>query len=349
MAISSPSESSMLAEVETLLREAEGEIRSAQNLKELSEIEVRYLGRKGYLTQKLRSLGTLPPEQRPIVGRALNEAKERLQQMLEAEKTFLSQKELQERLERERLDVTLPGRGPAFGRTHILTRTFEDLEDLFISLGFEFVESPEIETYHYNFEVLNYPPDHPALDEQMSFYITDTVLLRTQTTTVQGHIFETRRPPMKIATLGRVYRYEAVDPTHGFTFHQIDGFMVDRGIGMQHLRGTLDAIARGLFGPTVKTRFRPHFFPFVEPGAEMDVSCTLCQGQGCSICGGTGWLELLGCGLIHPNILRQYDIDPQEFSGFAFGMGIDRMPMIRHSIEDMRLFWENDLRFLQQF
>lgn len=339
----------MLELLERLARDAEEAISRASSLSELAEAETHALGRKGTLTSLLRGLGALPPDARPAAGRRVNDAKARLEVLAAERRTALHRAELDARLQAERIDVTLPGRGPHAGRTHPLTRIMDEVRQVMVGLGFEFIDSPEIEEYRFNFEALNYPPDHPAMDEQMSFYLEDGILLRTQTTAAQGRVLPNRKPPLKIGVMGRCYRYEAVDATHGHTFQQVDGFMVDRGIGMQHLRGTLDAIARALFGPDVRIRFRPDFFPFVEPGAEIAVSCFLCKGSGCAVCKKSGWLELGGSGLIHPNILRGCGIDPEEWSGFAFGLGLERMPMLQRGIDDMRLFYENDLRFLEQF
>lgn len=332
----------MFEQLETLLRDTEAAIGQARSSQDLLDLEVRVLGRKGSLTQLLRSLGSLPPEQRPEAGQRVNRAKESLQALLETRRSELAAEEARRKLEAERLDVTLPGRTFRAGRPNILAQTIDRVREIFLAQGFEFVESPDLEQTRYNFDALNYPPNHPAMEEEMTFFVTDTHLLRTQTTSVQGRIFEQvaageRALPLKVATLGRCYRYEAVDATHGHTFHQVDCFAVDRGIGMHHLKGTLTAYVRALFGPDIRIQYRPDFFPFVEPGMEIAI-----ERDG-------GWLELGGAGLIHPNILRRYGIDPEEWSGFAFGMGIERVPMRQYGIDDLRLFYENDLRFLEQF
>lgn len=333
----------------TLCTEAEERINRASSLQELEEAETAYLGRKGSITQLLRGLGALPQDERPAAGARINAAKERLQALMETRRTAMAEATLQAQLEAERIDVTLPGRGPQLGGLHPLAMTFEEVQEIFVGLGFEFVESPDVETVYYNFSSLNYPPDHPAYDEQMSFYITDDLMLRTQSTAYQARYYEQRKPPMKLATMGRVYRYEQADPTHGHTFHQVDGILIDRDVSLGDLFGTLDQIMKAIYGSSVRTRFRPHFFPFTEPSAEMDLSCIFCGGKGCRICKGEGWIELLGCGMIHPNILRAHGIDTDEFTGYAFGMGLDRIPMLKYGVTDLRLFLESDLRFLEQF
>jgi phenylalanyl-tRNA synthetase, alpha subunit len=330
----------MTEELKAMEAEALRAVADAPSTKSLEEVETAYLGRKaGRLTSLMRGLGAMPPEQRPQFGQALNEAKSRVESALAERREALKAAERAERERAEAIDVTLPARGRPRGRMHPLSETMAEVRRVMIGLGFEFVDGPDIEDYHYNFDWLNYPPDHPAMDEQMSFYVDPTHLLRTQTTALQGRIMgaEGRKPPFRIATVGRCYRYEAVDATHSHTFHQVDGFSVDEGISLADLKGVLAAFARGMFGPDVKVRFRPDFFPFVEPGVEV------------AVWWGGRWLELGGAGLIHPNILKRAGLDTERYTGFAFGLGIDRMPMVRHGIDDLRLFLENDLRFLQQF
>lgn len=339
----------MSLDPESVRREAEERILAASSVQELEEVETHFLGRKGVVTQLLRSLGSLPPNQRPAFGRQVNEAKQALQELVEKRRAELARIELEARLQEERVDVTLPGRTFRTGRYHPINATIDEIRRVMVGLGFEFVEMPDVEHYRFNFEALNYPPDHPAMDEQMSFYIDDGVLLRTQTTSAQGRVMPHRQPPFRIAVVGRCYRYETVDATHNHTFYQVDGFMVDRVVTMAHLKGTLDAFNKAIFGPNVRTRFRPDYFPFVEPGAEIAISCVFCDGLGCRICKETGWLEQGGCGLIHPNVLRWCGIDPDAWSGYAFGLGIERMPMLKYSIDDIRLFYDNDVRFLRQF
>lgn len=324
------------------------QVAAASTTAELDAIDIRYLGRKGELTARLRRIGSLPPDQRKEFGQSINRLKEELTAAIEAKRASLGSVEVDAVLAREAVDVTMPGRFYQIGRPHILVETLAQIKDIFIRLGYDIFESPEVELYHYNFEALNYPEEHPAKDEQMSFFISDDVLLRTHTTAYQHRVMERRRPPMRVCTLGKCYRVDAVDATHGHTFHQVDCFAVDHGISMTDLKGTLYQFAVEMFGPDTKVRFRPDFFPFVEPGAEVAVTCSICRGGGCGVCKQTGWLELAGAGMIHPNVLETAGIDAEEYTGFAFGFGIERMPMLKHGIDDLRLFMENDLRFLRQ-
>ncbi|MDH7603095.1 MAG: phenylalanine--tRNA ligase subunit alpha [Armatimonadota bacterium] len=334
--------------LECLRKQALEDIGRAESLAELDVVETRYLGRKGEVTQLLRTIGSLPPEERRSFGQRVNQIKEELAAVIQNRRNELSVVEISTKLQKEALDVTLPGRFFQVGRPHVLVETLKRIKDIFIGLGYEIVESPEIELYKYNFAALNYPEEHPALDEQMSFYITDDCLLRTQTTAFQHRVMEKRKPPIRVCTMGKCYRVDAVDATHSHTFHQVDCFTVDHGITMADLKGTLHQFAVEMFGRDVQVRFRPDFFPFVEPGAEVAVTCTICDGKGCGVCKGTGWLELAGAGMIHPRVLETVGIDPEEYTGFAFGFGVDRIPMIKYSIDDLRLFLENDLRFLRQ-
>ncbi|MBI2842087.1 MAG: phenylalanine--tRNA ligase subunit alpha [Armatimonadetes bacterium] len=324
--------------ITALESEAASRIAAAGSSKELDDLEVEYLGRKGKLTQLLRSIGDLPPEQRPLFGSRVNQAKSAVEARIDERRRRIASDEARERLKAEALDVTLPGRFYKVGRPHVLLETMAEIKRIFVGLGYQVVESPEIEDYKYNFEALNYPEEHPAMDEQMSFYITDRYLLRTQTTAVQKRVMERQKPPLRICTLGKCYRYEAVDATHSHTFHQVDCFAVDEHITFADLKGTLVQFCHMMFGPDTQVRFRPDFFPFVEPGAEIAIST-----------GGGRWLELGGAGMIHPNVLEGCGIDSEKYTGFAFGLGIDRMPMIKHGIDDLRLFMEGDLRFLRQF
>jgi phenylalanyl-tRNA synthetase alpha chain len=328
--------------ISRLVEEARAAIEAAPNLAELEQVETRYLGRNKGLNELRRSIGTLPKEQRPLFGARINEAVETLTALIRERRAALTEQELQQRLSREILDVTLPGRALPTGRLHPLTQTAELIRETLIGMGYEFVEGPELEDYHYNFAVLNYPEDHPAMDEQNSFFITETKLLRTQTTAIQGRVMERRRPPFRIATIGRCFRYEAVDATHHHTFHQVDVFMVDEGMSMADLKGTLGTFARAMFGPNTQVRFRPDFFPFVEPGVDYAISWRMPDGN-------VRWLEIGGAGMIHPNILRTYGIDTERYTGFAFGLGVERIHMLRTGVDDLRLYLENDLRFLQQF
>jgi len=335
--------------LEALRQEAERRISLAASSSELSQLEVEYLGRKGRVTELLRRVGELPPGERPAFGRRANELRNFLEARLAERRGLVESEEHERRLREEAVDVTLPGRLYRLGRRHPLSATMARVKQIFIGMGYQVVEGPEVEEYRYNFEALNYPEDHPAMDAQMSFYITDDLLLRTQTTSLQGRVMETREPPFRICTVGRCFRYEAVDATHSHTFHQVDCFAVDEGISLADLKGTLAQFSSEMFGSDTRVRFRPDYFPFVEPGAEWAISCFACKGTGCSLCKASGWLELGGAGMIHPNVLERFDIDSERYTGFAFGMGIERMPMLQYGIDDLRLFLENDLRFLQQF
>ena len=323
-------------------------INAAESVSELDAIETDYLGRKGELTLQLRRIGSLPPNQRKDFGAAVNVMKEDISDKIANRRAELAATEVNAKLAAEAVDVTLPGRFYTNGRPHILIETLNKIRRIFIGLGYEMFESPEVEQYKYNFAALNYPEEHPAMDEQMSFYITDEALLRTHTTAYQHRVMLNRKPPMRVCTMGKCYRVDAVDATHGHTFHQVDCFTIDKGITMADLKGTLLHFAKQMFGDDVQVRFRPDFFPFVEPGAEVAVTCAICRGDGCNVCKGTGWLELAGAGMIHPNILEAAGIDSEEYTGFAFGFGIERMPMLLHGVGDLRMFTENDLRFLRQ-
>lgn len=313
------------------------EIASAANLTTLEEVETRYLGRNKGLNELRRTIGSLPKEERPLFGARINEAVEALTQAIEVRRTALKDADLEARLASETIDVTLPGRPQRNGRLHPLTQTSNEIKRVLIGMGYEFVDGPELEEYRYNFGKLNYPEDHPAMDEQNSFFVTDDRLLRTQTTALQGRVMAERRPPFRIATIGRCFRYEAVDATHHHTFHQVDVFMVEEKISMADLKGTLGTFARAMFGQETLVRFRPDFFPFVEPGVDYSIAW---RGR---------WLELGGAGLIHPNILREHGIDTEKYTGFAFGLGVERVHMIRTGVDDLRLYLDNDLRFLKQF
>lgn len=328
--------------IEQLTQEAQQAIRSAQSLAELEQVETRYLGRNKGLNELRRSIGSLPKEERPAFGARINAAVEALMVLLAERRAQLAEQELQQRLSQETLDVTLPGRSLPKGRLHPLTQTSELIRAALIGMGYEFVEGPELEDYQYNFAVLNYPEDHPAMDEQNSFFISDQKLLRTQTTAIQGRVMAQRQLPFRIATIGRCFRYEAVDATHHHTFHQVDVFMVDEGVSMAELKGTLATFARTMFGSSTQVRFRPDFFPFVEPGVDYAITWQMPDGN-------VRWLEIGGAGMIHPNILKTYGIDTERYTGFAFGLGVERIHMLRTGVDDLRLYLENDLRFLRQF
>lgn len=315
----------------------------------LDEIRIKYLGKKGELTGILRGMGALSSEERPLIGKVANEVREEIEAALDHAVTNFKNSEKNHRLSKELIDVTMPGKAYKIGKLHPLTKVLDDIKEVFFGMGFSIAEGPEVELDYYNFEALNIPPNHPARDEQDTFYINEKVVLRTQTSPVQIREMEKSKPPIKILVPGRVYRSDAVDATHSPTFHQIEGLVVDKGVTMANLYGTLDTFAKRFFGEKTKTKFRPHHFPFTEPSAEVDVSCFACGGEGCRVCKGSGWIEILGCGMVHPDVLRAGGIDPEIYSGFAFGMGLDRIVMIKYGIDDIRLLYENDIRFLKQF
>ncbi len=335
--------------LEEIRKEAAEKISSSATVEALDEIRVSILGKKGELTQILKSMKDIAPEERPKVGQMVNEVRAMLEENIEAKKKELNRKLLTEKMKRETIDVTLPGTKLMRGHKHPNQIALEDLEKVFIGMGYEVVEGPEVEFDRYNFELLNIPANHPAKDEQDTFYITKDILLRTQTSSVQARIMEQGKLPIKIISPGRVFRSDEVDATHSPSFHQVEGLVVDKGITMADLKGTLDQFAKNFFGPETKTKLRPHHFPFTEPSAEVDVTCFKCHGKGCSVCKGSGWIEILGCGMVHPHVLEMCGIDPNEYSGFAFGIGLERVALLKYEIDDMRLLYENDIRFLKQF
>ena len=321
------------------------EIKNSKDLKSLSDLKVKYLGKKGELTLVLREMGKVSPEERPQIGSLVNQVRDELNELFEEKEKMLKREELQSRLEPENIDVTEPSKRTKLGTLHPITQIIEEVENLFLGMGYEIADGPEVEKSVYNFDKLNTPPDHPARDIQDTFYITDDILLRSQTSTVQARVMENKKPPIKIICPGTVYRSDSVDATHSPVFHQIEGLVVDKNISMTDLKGTLEMFAKKCLGEDTKIRFRPHHFPFTEPSAEADVSCFVCGGKGCRVCKGEGWIELLGCGMVHPNVLRNCGIDPEEYSGFAFGFGVERIAMAKFGIEDMSLLFENDVRF----
>ncbi len=337
-------------QIEELEREAHAAIEASRSSGELEQLRVAYLGRHGKLTQILRSLGQIPAEQRKDVGFEANQAKARLEARLESSLAAVLVTERHQQRQRDRLDLTLPGRRPPRGAVHPITRVHDEIVAIFGGLGFSVAEGPEIETDFYNFEALNIPKDHPARDMQDTFYLSGDTLLRTHTSPVQIRTMRAAggRTPVKIIVPGRVFRRDVPDASHSPVFHQVEGLAVDRGITMGDLKGTLELFAREMFGPKSRIRFRPSFFPFTEPSAEVDVLCFMCGGAGCRACK-DGWLEILGSGMVHPRVLRNGGYDPEEVTGWAFGMGIDRIAMLKYGVDDLRLFFENDLRFLRQF
>ncbi len=316
---------------------------------QIEELRIKYLGKKGELTAVLRGMGKLSAEERPIVGQLANEIREEIERKIEELNREKKEKELAARLESEKLDVTVPGTKIPVGHCHPIALVQRQLEDIFLGMGYSVVDGPEVELDYYNFQALNTPKDHPARDTQDTFYITDNILLRTQTSSVQARVMEKTQPPIKVVSPGRVYRSDSIDATHSPLFHQFEGLVVDKGIQMSDLKGALEMFAKRMFGEDTKVRFRPHHFPFTEPSAEVDVSCFACGGKGCRLCKGEGWIEVLGAGMVHPNVLRMSGIDPEVYTGFAFGMGIERIAMLKYHIDDLRLAYENDVRFLSQF
>ena len=310
---------------------------------------MRFLGKKGELTAILKQMGGLSPEERPIIGQLANKIRAELEENIESASKDFKEKADELKLKAETIDITMPAEPAVTGKLHPLNTVLNDLIDLFQSMGFDVVDGPEVETDHYNFEALNVPADHPARDMQDTFYIAENLLLRTQTSAAQIRTMETRKPPIKIICPGRVYRADEVDATHSPVFHQIEGLVVDKGITMCDLKGVLEQFAHEIYGPETEVKFRPSFFPFTEPSVEVDVTCSECRGKGCRVCKGSGWIEILGAGMVHPRVLKSCGIDPEEYSGFAFGIGLDRITTTRYKISDIRLLFENDLRFLSLF
>lgn len=341
----------MKERLEALRAEALQALDQASGIQELGDLRVKYLGKKGLLTEILRGMGALSAEERPVVGQVANEVRAAIEQKLQEKQAALEQAETERRLRSETIDVTLPGRPSPLGTIHPINRVIREIEDIFIGMGYTVAEGPEVELDYYNFEALNIPKNHPARDMQDTFYITEEVLLRTHTSPVQARTMLARKGevPIKIICPGKVYRRDEDDATHSHQFTQIEGLVIDRNIRMSDLKGTLLQMARELFGPDTRIRLRPSFFPFTEPSVEVDVSCFRCGGHGCRLCKQSGWIEILGAGMVHPNVLRMGGYDPEQYSGFAFGMGPDRIAMLKYGIDDIRHFYTNDLRFLKQF
>lgn len=339
----------MKEQLQVINAEALESLEKVKDIKGLEEIRVSFLGKKGKLTGILKGMGSLSAEERPIMGQMANEVRNNLEEAIQKAKIDLVKKERDEKIARETIDVSMPGAYFPRGKKHPLTLVLDEIKEVFIGMGYEIAEGPEVELDYYNFEALNLPKNHPARDTQDTFYINDTVLLRTQTSPVQIRVMEKQKPPIKIICPGRVYRADQVDATHSPIFHQVEGLVVDKGVTMGDLIGTLQVFARSLFGENTKIRLRPHHFPFTEPSAEVDVSCWTCGGKGCRVCKNEGWIEILGAGMVHPKVLENCGIDPEAYSGFAFGLGVERTAMGRFNIDDMRLLYENDMRFLKQF
>ena len=339
----------MKSALEAIRARALERLQNAEDLTALEEARVQLLGKKGELTAILKTMGQLSPEERPVMGQMANEVRAAIEEKLAARGAALKAAMAEQKLKMETIDVTLPGKPVREGHRHPLNLVLDEIKEIFLGMGFDVVSGPEVELDYYNFEALNLPPDHPARDTQDTFYITDKVLLRTQTSPVQIRTMEQRKPPIRIIAPGRVYRSDAVDATHSPIFHQIEGLVVDEGITMSDLKGCLETVIMRLYGEDSVVRFRPHHFPFTEPSAEVDVQCFACHGKGCRICKGEGWIEILGCGMVHPKVLAGCGLDPEKYSGFAFGIGLERIVMRRFAVDDMRLFYENDTRFLEQF
>ncbi|HZK22118.1 MAG TPA: phenylalanine--tRNA ligase subunit alpha [Oscillospiraceae bacterium] len=339
----------MEKQLKTIKSTARGEIDSALSRQELETLRVKFLGKKGELTTILKQMGSLSPSERPVMGALANEVRGFIGNALEEKMTLLAKSEQIEKLKSEAIDVTIPGTRRKLGSRHPLTVVLDEVKDIFLGMGFQIATGPEVEWDYYNFEALNIPKDHPARDTQDTFYITEKILLRTQTSPVQIRVMENTKPPIRIIAPGRVYRADTVDATHSPVFHQVEGLVVDKGISMSVLKGSLMQFAKRLYGNDTKIRLRPHHFPFTEPSCEMDVSCFVCGGKGCSMCKNEGWIEILGAGMVHPKVLENGGIDPEIYSGYAFGVGLERLTLFKYSINDLRLFFENDLRFLSQF
>lgn len=335
--------------LQAIKTEALKRIEASEHLESLNDIRIAFLGKKGELTEVLKSLKDVAPEERPQVGQLVNEARAAIEKVLEEKKAAFEAKVREAKLAAETIDVTLPAKRPALGHRHPCSIALEEVERIFVGMGYEVLEGPEVEYDYYNFEALNIPANHPAKDEQDTFYITGDILLRTQTSSAQIHEMEKGRLPIRMLAPGRVFRSDEVDATHSPSFHQVEGLVVDKNITFADLKGTLAEFAKQLFGETTKVKFRPHHFPFTEPSAEMDVSCFKCGGKGCRFCKGSGWIEILGCGMVHPHVLEMSNIDAEEYTGLAFGVGLERIALLKYEIDDMRLLYENDIRFLKQF
>ena len=339
----------MKAQLEQIRRAAKEALASFDSAEQLEKARIQYLGKKGELTAILKQMGKLSAEERPVIGQLANEIRKDIEDTIANKSAEIKKAAQEKRLAEETLDVTMPGTLPQIGYKHPLSIVLDEIKDIFMGMGFDIAEGPEVEYDYYNFEALNIPKDHPARDTQDTFYINDNIVLRTQTSPVQIRVMEKTQPPIRIIAPGRVFRSDAVDATHSPLFHQIEGLVVDKGITMADLKGTLETFAKRLYGEDTKIRLRPHHFPFTEPSCEIDVSCFKCGGKGCPFCKGEGWVEILGCGMVHPKVLEMSGIDPNEYSGYAFGIGLERMVMGRFKIDDIRLFYENDVRFLHQF
>ena len=343
------SEGNIREKLQVILSETTEKIQAADALEKLNDVRVNVLGKKGQLTAVLKGMKDVAPEDRPKVGQLVNEVREKIEVLLEESKSTMEKALMEKKLAEEVIDVTLPAKKADVGHRHPNTIALEEVERIFIGMGYEVVEGPEVEYQDYNFTKLNIPEGHPARDEQDTFFIDDKICLRSQTSPVQARTMEKGKLPIRMIAPGRVFRSDEVDATHSPSFHQIEGLVIDKNVSFADLKGTLEEFAKELFGPETKTKFRPHHFPFTEPSAEVDVSCFKCGGKGCRFCKGSGWIEILGCGMVHPHVLEMCGIDPEEYTGFAFGVGLERIALLKYEIDDMRLLYENDIRFLKQF
>lgn len=339
----------MKEKIEEIKKSAKEKIAAITSLQDLQDLKVKYLGKKGELTSILKGLGGLSAEERPKIGSMVNQVRDELEKSIEVAEKAMKAKALEQRLEKEKIDVTMPSKAIKVGSVHPITQVIEEVKEIFLGMGYSVADGPEVERTYYVFDQLNTPIDHPARDLQDTFYVTEDIILRTQTSSVQIRAMENQKPPIKMICPGAVYRSDTVDATHSPLFHQIEGLVVDKNITMTDLKGTLEMFAKNCLGPNTKIRFRPHHFPYTEPSAEADVSCFVCGGKGCRVCKNEGWIELLGCGMVHPKVLENCGIDPNVYSGFAFGFGVERIAMAKFGIDDMRLLFENDVRFLKQF
>lgn len=339
----------MQAQLNKILEEAKEQLQQAASVSDVDEIRVKLLGKKGKLTEILRGMGKLSPEERKTTGQMANSVRSEIEGLLERRFADMKAAAKEAKFKLEKIDVTEPGKEVTLGVKHPLTITIEEISKVFMSMGFSIAEGPEVETVFNNFDALNAGPDHPSRDMSDTFYITEDILLRTQTSPVQVRTLMKTKPPIKVISPGRCFRCDTPDATHSPMFHQIEGLVVDEGITMADLKGTLDSFAKQLFGTQTKTKFRPHHFPFTEPSTEMDVSCFKCGGKGCRVCKGSGWIEVLGCGMVHPHVLKVGGLDTEKYTGFAFGMGVERAAMLKYGVDDIRLFYENDMRFINQF
>ena len=339
----------MKEKLQGILKSAEEEIKSVVSSEQLDEFRIKYLGKKGVLKDILKGMGKLTSEERPTMGKLANETREKIEQNIEQMKTKINEIELEKRLAKEEIDITMPAKSIDLGYRHPLNVVLDEVKDIFMGMGYKIAEGPEIDTVYNNFDALNSPKDHPSRSLSDTFYFNDELLLRTQTSPVQVRTMMANDPPIRVIVPGRCFRYDELDATHSPMFHQIEGLVVDEHITMADLKGTLDLFSKRMFGENTKTKFRPHYFPFTEPSAEVDVSCFKCGGEGCKFCSNSGWIEILGCGMVHPNVLEECGIESTKYSGFAFGMGLDRITMLKYEIDDIRLFFENDIRFINQF